>query len=402
MDFGLVDLTPEQQAFQQEARAFLDEIITEEVLEQERETGSGFNHDVHMALAARGWLTPDWPVEDGGAGLDPVCCRILHLEMVYHHVPSITAGTTRLVWQAADRYISDPELHAEVKRGVANGTVRMCLGYSDPDGGSDIAGAKLKAVRDGDEWILNGAKMFTTGAQNCQYTFAITRTDPELPKHKGLTMFLVPLEQPGVEIQAIRTFGGERTNMVYYDDVHVSDRYRLGGVNDGWTVLHGPLDEEHNLGARDGLADMSMGHGFLRTLEPAFEAALAWAATPAAGGRRPADDPTVLARIGQIATDYEAGICAPGPMGRVKGAETLVAKAAELIDLVGPLGVLQAGAPDVLGNGAIDFAHRFAQGTTTYAGTVEIFRNIIAQHMLNLPRPSYPGSKQFIASGRRS
>ncbi|WP_033292196.1 acyl-CoA dehydrogenase family protein [Amycolatopsis jejuensis] len=400
MDFGLVELTPAQQAFQREARAFFDEIVTDEVLEEERETGAGFNLDVHLALAARGWLTPEWPVGEGGAGLDPVCCRILHLELVYHQVPRVTAATTRLVWQAAERYLADPRLRAEVKAGVANGTVRMCLGYTDPDGGSDVAGARLKAVRDGDEWVLNGAKTFTTGAQNCQYTFLVTRTDPERPKHRGLTMFLVPLDSPGVEIQAIRTFGGERTNMVYYDGVRVADRYRLGEVNEGWTVLRGPLDEEHGMAARDRLADLSMGQGFLRTLEPAFAAALTWAATPAADGTRPADDPAVLARLGQIATGYEAALGTPGPMGRVKGAETLIAKSAELIDLVGPQAVLQPGAPGLLGDGALDFAHRFAQGTTIYGGTVEVFRNIIAQHVLKLPRPSYPGAKQFLGRPR--
>ena len=399
MDFGLVELTPEQAAFAEEARRVLDDIITEDVHNQERETGAGFNADVHMALAARGWLTPEWPVEDGGAGLDAVCCRILQLELIHHDVPTITAGTTRLVWEAVDRF-AEPQLRDELKKGVADGTIRFCLGYTEPDGGSDIAAAKVKAVRDGDEWVLNGAKMFTTGAQNCQYTFLITRTDPDLPKHKGLTMFLVPLDAPGIEIQAIRTFGGERTNIVYYGDVQISDRYRLGGVNDGWTVLKGPLDEEHNLGASDGLADLSMGHGFLRVLEPALRGVATWANAPAPGGGRPADDPTVLARLGRIATDFEAGTCAPGPMGRVKGSDVLIKAAADLIDLVGPLGLLQNRAAP--GGGAIDYAHRFAQGTATYGGTVEVFRNIIAQHVLGLPRPTYPGSKQFLPAGRRN
>ena len=101
---------------------------------------------------------------------------------------------------------------------VARGRVRFCLGYTEPDGGSDIAAAKVRAVQDGDEWVINGSKIFTTGAQNCQYVFLITRTDPTLPKHKGMTMFLVPLDTPGVEIQGIRAFSGERTNIVYYSE----------------------------------------------------------------------------------------------------------------------------------------------------------------------------------------
>jgi alkylation response protein AidB-like acyl-CoA dehydrogenase len=401
MDFGLVELTPEQQAFAAEACAYLTEIVTEDVHNEELATGSGVNLGVHLALGARGWLMPQWPVEEGGAGLDEVCARILRLEKLEHRVPLVAEATTNMVWSAVDQF-AQRDLHAELKPGVAAGTVRFCLGYSEPDGGSDIAGAKLRAVRDGADWIINGSKMFTTGAQSSQYSFAITRSDPDRPKHKGLTMFLVPLHLPGVEIQAIRTFGGERTNMVYYDDVRVPDRFRIGRVNDGWTVLQGPLNEEHSMVARSGLHDLSMGHEFLRTLEPALAAAAAWAATPGPDGTRPADDPTVLMRLGRIATDLEAGICTPGPQGRVKGSEVLIAAAADLIDLVGPVGLLQRSAPGVLGGGAIDYAHRFAQGTATYAGTVEVFRNIIAQHVLGLPRAAYPGAKVLIANGRRA
>jgi alkylation response protein AidB-like acyl-CoA dehydrogenase len=401
MDFSRVELTPQQQSFADEVRATLDELITPGVHEHERETGDGFNEQVHLALAQRGWLTPGWPVAQGGAGLDPISQRILELELERYGVPDITAGTTLLVWTAVDKF-ADPELRERLRAEVAAGTARFCLGYTEPDGGSDIAAAKVRAVRDGDEWVLNGSKIFTTGAQNCQYTFLITRTDPELPKHKGLTMFLVPLDTPGIEIQGIRAFSGERTNIVYYDDARISDRYRLGGVNDGWAVLHGPLDEEHSIGdGEDALADLSIGRHFLRPLEAALDTAVAWARDSSRpDGSRPADDPGVLARLGRVATEIEAGVCTPGPMGRVKGSLALVEGAAELIDLTGPLGVLSPGAPGAAGDGAIDYAHRFAQGTATYGGTIEVFRTIIAQHVLGLPRPSYPGSKVFLPRSR--
>jgi 3-oxocholest-4-en-26-oyl-CoA dehydrogenase alpha subunit len=401
MDFSLVELTAQQQSFAEEVRATLDKLMTPEVRERERESGDGFNENIHLALARRGWLTPGWPVSEGGAGLDRICQRILELELERYDVPSITAGTTLLVWSAVDKF-AEPQLRDTLKAEVAAGTARFCLGYTEPDGGSDIAAAKVRAVQDGDEWVLNGSKIFTTGAQNCQYTFLITRTDPDLPKHKGLTMFLVPLDTPGIEIQGIRAFSGERTNIIYYDDAHISDRYRLGGVNDGWAVLHGPLDEEHSIGdGDDGLADLSIGRRFLRPLEAALDTAIEWAwdrSRP--DGTRPADDPTVLARLARIATEIEASMCTPGPMGRVKGSLTLVEGAAELTDLTAPLGILHPGAAGTAGDGAIDFAHRFAQGTATYGGTIEIFRTIIAQHVLGLPRPSYPGSKVFLPGSR--
>ncbi|MFK0288670.1 acyl-CoA dehydrogenase family protein [Streptomyces sp. NPDC090499] len=402
MDFGLVALTPEQAAFAADVRQFLDEIVTDDVHVRERETGDGFNAEVHLALASRGWLTPGWPVEEGGAGLDPVCRRILELELERRRTPMVTANVTNMIWKAVDRY-AEPDLRDDLKPKVAAGTVRLCLGYTEPDGGSDIAAAKVRAVRDGEEWVVNGSKMFTTGAHNCQYTFLITRTDPEAPKHRGLTMFLVPLDLPGVEIQGIRAFSGERTNIVYYDDVRVPDRYRLGAVNDGWSVLRGPLDEEHSIGLDGGgLSDLSIGHGFMRVLEPALDAAMEWALTERPDGSRPADDPSVVTRLARIAVDLECATLTPGPMGRVRGSDVLVEAAADLVDLLGPLGLLAPGTDAAPGDGAVDHAHRFAQGTATYGGTVEVFRTIIAQHVLGLPRPTYPGSRTFLPAGRRN
>jgi alkylation response protein AidB-like acyl-CoA dehydrogenase len=402
MDLSLVELDGDQRAFAEEVRAFLDEYVTEEALEHERLTGDGFNERLHLAMGERGWIMPAWPKSRGGAGLDPVRERILELQIGQSELPFVTLGTTRLVVGSVEKY-ADPSIAEDILRGVAAGTVRFCLGYTEPDGGSDIAAAKVRAVRDGDEWVVNGSKIFTTGAHNCQYTFLITRTDPELPKHKGLTMFLLPLDAPGVDIQPIRTYGGERTNVVYFGDVRVADAYRLGGVNDGWSVLRGPLDEEHSFGGdptAQKLAELSIGRQFVYALQRALEAAVGWAVTPGEDGSRPADDPYVRYRLGQVEMDVQAALCTPGPMGRVKCSEALVHGAATLMDLVGPEALISEGTQEALGHGHIDYAHRFAQGTATYGGTVEVFRTMIAQHVLGLPRPSYPGAKVLVQKKR--
>jgi alkylation response protein AidB-like acyl-CoA dehydrogenase len=402
MDLSLVELDDDQRAFAEEVRAFLAEYVTEEALEHERLTGDGFNERLHLAMGERGWIMPAWPKSRGGAGLDPVRERILELQIGQSELPFVTLGTTRLVVGSVEKY-ADPSIADDILRGVATGTVRFCLGYTEPDGGSDIAAAKVRAVRDGDEWVVNGSKIFTTGAHNCQYTFLITRTDPDLPKHKGLTMFLLPLDAPGVDIQPIRTYGNERTNVVYFGDVRVADAYRLGGVNDGWSVLRGPLDEEHSFGGdptAQKLAELSIGRQFVYALQRALEAAVGWAVTPGEDGSRPADDPYVRYRLGQVEMDVQAALCTPGPMGRVKCSEALVHGAATLMDLVGPEALLSEGTQEALGHGHIDYAHRFAQGTATYGGTVEVFRAMIAQHVLGLPRPSYPGAKVLVQKKR--
>src|ERR1700759_5283322 len=298
MDFSKFALTEEQAKFRDEVRAFLDEYLTEEVYAGARERCDHFDKGLYLALGAKGWLMPRWKKEDGGADLDDVSVRILEKELAVRNAPA-TVGPG-LVWPAVDAH-AEPSLRAELMPKVAAGEVRFCLGYSEPDGGSDIAGAKTRAVRDGDEWVINGQKIFTSGAHNCESIFLITRTDPTLPKHKGLTMFLVPIDAPGIEVQALPTLG-ERTNITYYGDVRISDRYRIGEVNNGWSVLHGPLDIEHSIGEElSKLDDLSVGVAHMRHLKYAVEAAAQWAKdAPAADGSPMAEDNAFMARFGRL------------------------------------------------------------------------------------------------------
>src|SRR6202007_3108397 len=134
--------------------------------------------------------------------------------------------------------------------------------------------AKTRAVRDGDEWVINGQKIFTSRAQYATHIFLICRTDPTLPKHKGLTMFLVPTSSPGFERQPLPTIGEETTHITFYRCIRPPDRYRIGEVNNGWSVLHGPLDAEHHLGDEvSKLDDLSIGVGHMRYMLTAVEAA---------------------------------------------------------------------------------------------------------------------------------
>jgi len=399
MDFSRIELDAEHQRLLDDVRAFAAEHLTPEVFAHELETGDNFNEKVHLAMGERGWIMPHWPKERGGAGLDRLGVRILDVELGRARLPHVTLGTTRLVVRAVEKFASDA-IRDDILAGVAKGTVRFCLGYTEPHGGSDIAGARTRAVKDGSEWVINGSKMFTTGAHNCQYTFLITRSDPTLPKHKGLSMFLVPLDSPGIEIRGIRAFSGERTNMVFYDDVRLDEKYLLGEPNGGWAVLRGPLDEEHSIGDGnpDGLDEVSIGWMFAREIDDALQSVIEWATTPRADGSRPADDPAVVERLGRVQIELEAALVTPGPSGRVKGGETTVWVGAELLDLLGIEGLVSQGRPGALGGGQAEFLHRYAQGTVTYGGTVEVFRTIIAQHELGLPRMEYPGSKLLVTS----
>ncbi|MET7400594.1 acyl-CoA dehydrogenase family protein [Dactylosporangium sp. NPDC005572] len=388
MDFSTVELTDETREFRRDVSEFLDVHLNEAVLETERRTGAGHSQPLHRALASRGWVQPTWPVDEGGAGLDPLQNRILQLELADRDAPMISSGTTRIVVGAVRSYGS-PWLKEQVLPAVAAGEVICCLGYTEPDGGSDLAGVRTGAVRDGTGWVINGAKMFTTGAQHCQYCFLVTRTNTEVPKHKGITTFLVPLDRAGIEIRPIETLGGERTNAVFYTDVRIEDDYRLGPVDQGWKVLSGPLSDEHGLQRGDAELDEinGQGAGYRATLDRLFRHALHWALTAGPDGSRPYDEPFVQLRLAEIATDLEIARSTPGAMGRVNGSELLIRDSALLVDLVGPTAVLPHGATGASEDGLFEWGHRYAQGTATYGGTTDIMRNIVAQRVLGLPRP---------------
>ncbi|MGH3581215.1 MAG: acyl-CoA dehydrogenase family protein [Mycobacterium sp.] len=387
MDFSRVELSAEDDAFRTEVREFLAGVVTEDVIRRDRETGDNFDEGVHLALAAAGYLEKEWKTE-GEGGFSRVRSRIWQLEKRRAEVPWVTWGTTSMVARSVAKF-AQPEIRDEVLRGVFDGTVRLSLGYTEPEGGSDVATCKTRAVRDGDQWVVNGSKMFTTGAHNCKYTFLITNTDPDAPKHKSLTMFLVPLDLPGVEIQGIRTVDGDRTNIVYYSDVRVDDKYRMGEVNGGWTVVREPLDAEHGAvaAADDGLADVAiMMHqaGFM--VEAADKVA-------AVVGTRAAEDTSVGYRLGRSLARIEASLSAPSIFGRVALAQTMRDVAPDLMDIAGP-----AAALPIDTDGGFDdrseYVYRFAPLVGIYGGTLEVFRNMIAQHVLGLGKPSYAAPKK--------
>ncbi|MBV8177504.1 MAG: acyl-CoA dehydrogenase family protein [Mycobacterium sp.] len=389
MDFSRVKLSDGDEAFLDEARDFLRTHVTDDVRRRDRETGDNFDEGVHLALGAAGYLEREWkPQADGG--FSRVRRRIWALEKRRAHVPWVTWGTTAMVARSVAKFGS-PELRDDVLPKVFSGEVRLCLGYTEPEGGSDIATCKTRAVRDGDGWIINGSKMFTTGAHKCQYVFLITNTDPEAPKHKSLTMFLVPLDSPGIDIQGIRTIDGDRTNIVYYSDVRVDDKYRLGEVNAGWTVLREPLNTEHGAvaAARDGLQDVSIMMHQAGFMADAVDKAAGKVAERDPNGRRLIDDESVAYRLGRSAARMEAALSAPSIFGRVALAQTMRDISPDLMDILGTASTLPNGTDGAADDGSSEYVYRFAPLVGIYGGTLEVFRNMIAQYVLGLGKPNY-------------
>ena len=394
MDFSRVDLCEDDQAFLDEVRTFLCTHVTDEVRRRDRETGENFDEGVHLAVGAQGYLAADLKPESDG-GFSPVRRRIWELERGRARMPSYHTGTTAMIARTVEPFASQ-QIKDEVLAAVHTGHVRLCLGFTEPEGGSDVATCKTRAVRDGDGWIINGSKMFTSNAHNSQYVFLLTNTDPGAPKHKSLTMFLVPLDTPGIEIQGIRTIDGDRTNITYYSDVRVDDRYRVGDVNGGWTVLRAALNAEHGIAERDvhGLQKTAAMSEFGVQMAEAIDTTAAIAAEEDNDGRRLLDDESVRYRLGRSIARTEAALSTPEMFGRVAVVQTIRDVTPDLMDILGTASSLPADADSSPVDGAVECLFRLALPAGIYGGTLEVFRNMIAEHALGLGRPDYSPPKR--------
>ncbi|MEZ0342796.1 acyl-CoA dehydrogenase family protein [Mycobacterium sp. pV006] len=382
MDFSAVTLSDDDRAFADELREFLSVVVTEEVLERDRQTGENFDEGVHLALADAGYLERDFRATADG-GFTAVQRRLFELEIGRAHTPWFHWPTTVMVARAVEQFGSE-ELQAEILPPVLAGRHRLCLGYTEPEGGSDVATCKTRAVRDGTDWIITGSKMFTSNAQNAQFVFLITNTDPQAPKHQNLTMFLVPLDADGVEIQPLRTVDGDRTNITYYSDVRVADRYRVGPVNGGWTVLRAALAAEHGTVERDegGLQKLATMTEHVLLLAEEIDRV---AGETARDGRL--DDGAVAYRLGRSVARLEAALSSSSMFGRVANAQALRDVAPELMDIDGAASAVPEGL-------RAEYLFRLAEPTGIYGGTLEVFRNMIAQQVLGLGRPAYAAAQR--------
>jgi alkylation response protein AidB-like acyl-CoA dehydrogenase len=382
MDFRLGEAA---ERFREELRAWLALHLTPEVIEHEERTGDGINLDAHRKLAARGWVAANWPREYGGQGRDPYEMYAMDVELQRSGYPRNVLITTSLVGNTL-RVVGSERQKREIVPRIVRGEVIIALGYSEPQSGSDIADARTRAERDGDDWLIHGQKMFTTGAHLANYVFVLARTDPALPKRQGLTLFLVPTDVPGFEAQAVHTLGGERTNLTFYSGVRVPDWLRVGEVNGGWDVMKVALTLEQ-------------GVGYIANAEVLLEAALVWARR---SGR--IAEPVVRERLARAAMCAEVGTLlerrstwaaatgdrsarVAGPMAKLYSSETFVAAASDLMDLLGPDALTRRGDPasDAAAS-AVEYLQRFCHGTTIYAGTSEVMRSQIAESGLGLPR----------------
>jgi alkylation response protein AidB-like acyl-CoA dehydrogenase len=399
VDFSKIELDDAAMSFwEHEVVPFFDETLPAEVIDAERAQGNGLIPSLDQALAARGW-TDITGLTDTGPSIDPLQLAIVRAEEASRVGPLLPVKGSHLLVLAVVHAFASPELRDEIFPGLARSEITCCLGYTEPDCGSDAAAITTRAERDGDEWVITGQKMFSTGAHLANYVMMTARTNPDSPKHKGITMFLLPTDSDGLETQGIGTLGGERTNFIYLDQVRVHDSHRLGPIDQGWQVASGALAAEHGMDAAHGGlqrpaaegeaidALSGIAGGWSTELSRILDATIEWLRHQLGpDGRSPLDDPVVRNRLARVALDCEAVTVTPSPYARILGSDIFIQDAEELVDITGPAGLLSRGQAGAAVDGTVEWAHRFAQGTSIYGGTTDIQRNLIAEHLLGLPR----------------
>jgi alkylation response protein AidB-like acyl-CoA dehydrogenase len=272
---------------------------------------------------------------------------------------------------------------------IARGEIVCAVGYSEPNAGTDLASLRTRAVRDGDEWVINGAKIWNSGAQRCTHEWLCVRTDPDAPRHRGISVIMVPVNSSGVEIRPLYAWSGYRTNETFFNDVRVPVTNLIGAVNMGWTYITGALDLER--GALTNAGD----------LRRALNDLVALSALPLRDGSVPAHDPIFRRRLAQVDADvevatlmgYEAASILDG--GRIPSVEVSVEKifTSELrqrmadlaIDLLGPDGLMAYRSPGAPLDGFFERLYRVSPLMRFGGGTNEVLRDVIAQRGHGMP-----------------
>jgi len=378
------ELGEQAHAFAAEVDTFFKTTLTPELKAKAHYSWEGHDPGVHKKLAEARLLFPAWPQEYGGRDTPPYAVYAGIRVWEENEWGGHAANVTQMVGDIIRKFGSE-ELKKDVLSKIVSGDAICCLGYSEPGSGSDVFSAQTKAVPQGNGWRINGQKMFTSGANFADYVLLLCRTNPDMPKHKGLTMFIAPLQAPGIEVQPIYTFQEEQTNITYYDNVMIPDSYRLGDVDGGVRVMSAALELEH-------------GGGFGSTQAHMLHAAEELCREITYRGRPLIEDPDARARLARTYANVEvchllsyralwAGVekktnPAFGPMAKFFSSEKFLSDAADLLKLTAPLSLSKR-------KGAVAFlnlSYRHAHGTRIYGGTSQVHRSMIAERNLGLPR----------------
>ncbi|MGQ0803964.1 MAG: acyl-CoA dehydrogenase family protein [Actinomycetota bacterium] len=380
----------EQEALRQELRAYYEQLLTPEVEAQlARSHGVGPEmRKVVRQMGADGWLGIGWPKEYGGQGRSAIEQFIFFDESMRAGAP-VPMLTINTVGPTIMNFGSDA-MKADFLPRIIKGEVHFCIGYTEPGAGTDLAALQTKAVRDGDEYIINGQKIFTSLAGDADYCWLATRTDPEAKKHKGISMFVVPMDTPGIKVVPMHLMSDHDINQVYYDDVRVPASALVGGENNGWGLITNQLNHERVTLCSSGI------------IERALADTRRWAQeTKLADGSRVVDQEWVQVHLARVrarleflrlanwqvawkSTQGELDIAAASSI-KVFGTEFYLEAFRLLFEVVGQRGYLRQDAPDSVLKSRLERYYRSLLILTFGGGVNEVQRDLIAVFGLGMP-----------------
>ena len=388
-----VAYSDEQIALRDELRAYFAKVLTPELRAElgpraGEQMGPAYRRVVRR-MGEDGWLGLGWPKEYGGQGRSFIEHQLFidecrRADMPFPFVTLNTVGPTLIQY-------GTEEQKQRFLRPILGGEVHFAIGYTEPGAGTDLASLRTRAIKDGGDYVINGQKIFTTGAHDSDYIWLAARTDTEAPKHKGLTIFIVPTSLDGVKMTPIETIDYGRTNAVYFEDVRVPADAIVGGENEGWRLITTQLNHERVALACSGKA------------EQLLDDVLAWATeTTASDGGRIIDRPWVQMTLARTRARLEAlkllnwrlaweltkGIlnAADASVVKVYGTELFVEVYRSLMEVLGEAGEIRHGSPGAALNGRVEIMYRWAYVVTFGGGVNEVQRDIIATAGLGMPR----------------
>jgi alkylation response protein AidB-like acyl-CoA dehydrogenase len=386
-----IGYTPEHEALRRELRAYYAELLTEEIQDQ-LAVSEGIGpvaRAVVRQMGADGWLGIGWPEEFGGQGRGFIEQFIFFDESMRAGAP-VPMLTINSVAPTIMKYGSQEQKDFFLPQ-ILRGEIHFCIGYTEPDAGTDLASLTTSAVRDGEEWIINGQKIFTSLAVDADYVWLAVRTNPEAVKHKGISMIIVPTDTPGFKAVPIRNFGDLNTNNTYYEDVRVPYANLVGGENRGWNLIVEQLNHERVTLCSSGIMERSL------------DDVRRWAqANVLADGSRVIDLPWVQQNLAwvhanlevlrllnwQVAWNAESGKPldpAAASTVKVHGTEFYMEGIRRLLEVVNATATLRGGSPDAVLKGHLGHLLRGLHVLTFGGGTNELQRDLIALFGLGMP-----------------
>ena len=378
--------TPEQTALRAELRAYFAQLLTPEVrreIDTESEGGEAFRRIVRQ-MGSDGWLGIGWPVEYGGQGRPATDQFIFFTEVQRARAP-FPFVTLSTVGPMLINHGTEQQRKFFLS-GILAGEINCAIGYTEPEAGTDLASLRTRAVLDGDEWVINGNKIYTSGADQADYIWLACRTDPDAPKHKGISIIMVPTTTPGFSCTPIVTVGGVATTASYYADVRVPKDALVGELHGGWRLITGQLNHE-----RVGLAAVSA-LAFRLWDEPAawvVEQGLTevgWIQSDLALTYALLEAQKLLTWRMTAAVANDTLGAADSSSVKVFGTESTVEIYHKLLGIVGSGGYLSPGSPGAILQGDLERAGRQAQINTFGGGVNEIQREILAMAGLGMKR----------------